>query len=160
MKTDPLRLALNLPTDGFEGQESLNELNSDSNPVSADDAKPESQDSSQESVQNDKSTQSVEAIQEDKTKRSRERKHPTLKKTQTRIDVRCKKVLRSIISILKSEFEDRLQSAQSCEDKAFKLLDELEEYRGLVETHEGFVKLYFIVASKTLKTKFKDTMLK
>ena len=83
-----------------------------------------------------------------------------MKKTQTRIDVRNKKVFRSIISIMKSVFERRLRKYESCEEKAFRLLDELEKYRDLVQTQVDFVKIYFILASKTLKTKFRDTMLK
>lgn len=68
--------------------------------------------------------------------------------------------MRSIISILKAEFEFRLKDFESAEEKAYRLIDELDQYRKLVETHEDFVKLYFIVANKTLKTKFKETMLK
>lgn len=82
-----------------------------------------------------------------------------MKKTQTRIDVRSKKVFRSILAILKSEFEERLKNYEF-DEKVYRLLDELEKYRELVKTQENFVKLYFIVASKTLKTKFRDSMLK
>ena len=105
------------------------------------------------------STDSVEA--EDKKKsRFRTRKHPDLRKTQTRVDVRYKKIYRSIMWILKNKFEQKLKDVEDPIEKAQRLMEILEGYRHLFDNQTEFVQVFFIVASKTLKTRFEHTVLK
>ena len=103
---------------------------------------------------------STNSVPQEKKKRHRTRAHPQLNKLQTRVDVRFKKIFRSIIWITRKKIEEKLKSADGVVEKALRLIEILQQYRefGQLTSQSEFVKVYFLIANKALKSKFESTV--